>query len=77
MVTKAEFNEAAKRLLGEERYANYEKAGFTAHDLCREVAMCDFVGDLVCPPAYKKDLELIRHVAGHLWLGDGVTGLDD
>lgn len=77
MATKAQFDEAAKRLLGEEKYSNLLRSGFSRPDLCREIAQDDFIDQLFSPPTKQADLDLVRRVAERLWKGDGVTGLDD
>lgn len=77
MTTKAQFDEAAQRLLGEEKYSNLLKSGYSRPDFCREIAQDAFVDNLLCPPTKLEDLDRIRRVADRLWKGDGVTGLDD
>jgi len=77
MTTKAQFDEAAQRLLGEAKYANLLRSGFSRPDFCREIAQDEFVDNLLNPTTKNADLDLIRRVADRLWKGDGVTGLDD
>jgi hypothetical protein len=77
VTTKAQFDEAARRLLGEEKYANLLRSGFSRPDFCREIAQDEFVDNLFSPSTKHADLDLIRRVADRLWKGDGVTGLDD
>lgn len=77
MATKTQFDEAAKHLLGGEKYANLLRSGFSRPDFCREIAQDEFIGALFNSPNKQEDLELIRRVADRLWKGDGVTGLDD
>jgi hypothetical protein len=77
MTTKAQFDEAAQRLLGEEKYSNLLKSGYSRPDFCREIAQDAFVENLLCPATKLDDLDRIRSVADRLWKGDGVTGLDD
>ncbi|MDC6536576.1 hypothetical protein LN429_15835 [Pseudomonas syringae] len=75
MATRAQFDEAAKRLLGEVKYSNLLNSGFTRPDFCREIAQDEFVANLLDTPTKQVDLETIRHVADRLWKGDGCTGL--
>lgn len=77
MATKAQFDEAAQRLLGEEKFSNLLRSGFTRPDFCREIAQDDFIDTLFSLSTKQADLDLIRRVANRLWKGDGVTGLDD
>lgn len=77
MATKAQFDEAAQRLLGEEKFSNLLGSGFTRPDFCREIAQDDFIDTLFSLSTKQADLDLIRRVANRLWKGDGVTGLDD
>jgi len=77
MTTKGQFDEAAQRLLGEEKYANLLRSGYSRPDFCREIAQDEFVDHLLSPSTKNADLDLIRHVAKRLWNGDGVTGLDE
>lgn len=77
MATKAQFDKAAQRLLGEEKYHNLFGSGYSRPDFCREIAQDEFIGVLFNSPTKQEDLELIRQVADRLWKGDGVTGLDD
>lgn len=77
MATKAKFDEAAQRLLGEEKFSNLLGSGFTRPDFCREIAQDDFIDTLFSLSTKQADLDLIRRVANRLWKGDGVTGLDD
>lgn len=77
MATKTQFDKAAQRLLGEEKYHNLFGSGYSRPDLCREIAQDEFIGALVNSPTKEDDLDLIRRVADRLWKGDGVTGLDN
>lgn len=77
MATKAQFDEAAQRLLGEEKYSNLLRSGFSRPDFCREIAQDDFINSLFSSPNKQADLDLVRRVAERLWKGDGVTGLTD
>lgn len=77
MATKAEFDEAVQRLLGEEKFSNLHGSGFSRPDFCREIAQDEFIDNLFSPSTKQADLDLIRRVANRLWKGDGVTGLDD
>lgn len=77
MATKAQFDKAAQRLLGEDKYHKLFGSGYARPDFCREFAQDEFIGALLDSPAKQEDLELIRQVADRLWKGDGVTGLDD
>lgn len=53
MTTKARFDEAAQRLLGEEKYSNLLKSGYSRPDFCREIAQDEFVDNLYSPPPKK------------------------
>lgn len=77
MATKAQFDEAAQRLLGEEKYANLLKSGFSRPAFCREIAQEAFIHQLMDSSTQSDDISLIQNVAHRLWRGDGVTGLDD
>ncbi|KJS27879.1 MAG: hypothetical protein VR76_08460 [Pseudomonas sp. BRH_c35] len=77
MATQAQFDAAAQRLLGEEKYANLLRSGFSRPDFCREIAQDEFIDVLFSSATKQDDLELIRQVANRLWKGDGVTGLDE
>lgn len=77
MATKAQFDEAAQRLLGEEKFSNLLGSGYSRPDFCREIAQDEFIDNLFSPSTKQADLDLIRGVANRLWKGDGVTGLDD
>lgn len=77
MATYAQFDEAAQRLLGEEKYASLLRSGFSRPDFCREIAQEEFIDNLFSPTSKQDDLDLIRRVAGRLWKGDGVTGLSE
>ncbi|CAM3175875.1 hypothetical protein BZK31_07715 [Pseudomonas floridensis] len=77
MATKVQFDEAAQRLLGEEKFSNLLGSGYSRPDFCREIAQDEFVDNLFSPSTKQADLDLIRRVANRLWKGDGVTGLDD
>lgn len=77
MATKAQFDAAAQRLLGEEKFSNLLGSGFSRPDFCREIAQDEFIDNLFSLSTKQADLDLIRRVANRLWKGDGVTGLDD
>lgn len=77
MANKAQFDKAAQRLLGEEKYHSLFRSGYSRPDFCREIAQDEFIGALVNSPTKQEDLDLIRCVADRLWKGDGITGLDD
>ena len=77
MPTKAQFDKAARRLLGEVKYQNLFGSGYSRPDFCREIAQDEFIGALFNAPSKQEDLELIRQVADRLRKGDGVTGLTD
>jgi len=77
MATKAQFDKAAQRLLGEVKYQNLFGSGYSRPDFCREIAQDEFISALLDSPSKQDDLDLIRRVADRLWKGDGVTGLDD
>ncbi|MBK3468742.1 MULTISPECIES: hypothetical protein [unclassified Pseudomonas] len=77
MTTKAQFDEAAQRLLGKEKYSNLLKSGYSRPDFCREIAQDEFVDNLFSLPTKEADLARIRRVADRLWKGDGITGLED
>jgi hypothetical protein len=77
MATNTHFDDAAKRLLGEEKFANLLRSGYSRPDFCREIAQDEFIGALESPATKTQDLELIRQVAMRLWKGDGITGLAD
>ncbi|MDI2144889.1 hypothetical protein KBJ94_22820 [Pseudomonas sp. ITA] len=77
MTTKAQFDEAAQRLLGEEKFSNLLGFGLSRPDFCREIAQDEFIDNLFSPSTKQADLDLIRRVANRLWKGDGVTGLED
>jgi hypothetical protein len=38
MTTKAQFDEPAQRLLGEEKHSNLLKSGYSRPDFCRKIA---------------------------------------
>lgn len=77
MATKAQFDLAAEKLLGTEKYSSLLKSGFSRPDFCREIAMDSFAGRLVEYPNMAHDIEIVRAVAKRLWDGDGCTGLED
>ncbi|MBP3998306.1 hypothetical protein [Pseudomonas koreensis] len=77
MTTKAQFDEAAQRLLGEEKFSNLLGSGFSRPDFCQEIAQDEFIDNLFRPSTKQADLDLIRRVAHRLWKGDGVTGPED
>ncbi|WAT32286.1 hypothetical protein [Pseudomonas sp. GXZC] len=77
MATKAQFDEAAQRLLGEDKFSDLFGSGFSRPDFCREIAQDEFIDNLFSTSTKQADLDLIRRVANRLWKGDGVTGLDD
>jgi hypothetical protein len=75
VTTKTEFDDAAQRLLGEKKYHDLLNSGFSRPDFCREIAIEEFVDNLLSPTTKAVDLYLIRQVAMSLWKGDGCTGL--
>lgn len=77
MPTKAQFDKAAQRLLGEEKYHDLFGSGYSRPDFCREIAQDEFICTLIDSPSKQEDLDLVRQVAKRLWKGDGVTGLTD
>ncbi len=77
MATKTQFDAAAQRLLGETKYDNLLRSGFTRPDFCREIAQDAFIHEVMDSPTQSDDIALIQNVAHRLWKGDGVTGLDD
>lgn len=77
MATRSQFDEAAQRLLGNTKYANLLKSGFTRPDFCREIAQDAFIHAVMASPTQSDDIALIQSVAHRLWQGDGVTGLDE
>ena len=76
MATISDFNNAAKRLLGDKLFNDLEGCGYTPHDFCREIAQNSFIGTLADSDTKEADLELIKTVAKNLWIGDGITGLE-
>lgn len=77
MTTKSEFDGAAERLLGHEKYKNLLDSGYIRPDFCREIAQDEFIGNLASQPDKPADLELVQSVAHRLWKGDGITGLEE
>lgn len=77
MATKTQFDKAAQRLLGESKYNDLERSGYTRPDFCREIAQDAFIGTLMDSPAKANDLAVVQEVANRLWVGDGVTGLTE
>lgn len=77
MATKQKFDDAARRLLGEAKYAGLLNSGYNRPDFCREIAQDNFIGALKPSVLENSDLDVIRVVAMRLWKGDGVTGLVD
>lgn len=75
MASQEEFDLAAARLLGSEKYINPRGSGFSRPNFCREISQDAFIGALMSYPGMPVDLELIQAVALRLWKGDGVTGL--
>ena len=75
MATQDDFDQAAARLLGEEKYTNLRNSGYSRPDFCREIAQDAFIGEVMHYPGSPVDLGLIQAVATRLWKGDGVTGL--
>ncbi|MDG1580950.1 hypothetical protein [Pseudomonas sp. GOM6] len=73
--TKAQFEDALRRVLGDEVYRKLAKSGFSTADFCREVAQKAFLGGIENQNAKQADLNLIRCVAHRLWNGDGTSGL--
>lgn len=63
MATKAQFDEAAQRLLGEEKFSNLLGSGFSRPDFCREIAQDEFIDNLFSPSTKQADLDLIHQ--GH------------
>lgn len=76
-LTKAQFDQAAKRLLGDEHYESLLSSGFSRPAFCREIAQDAFIGRLVQSPTYDEDLAVIKEVATRLWVGEGFLGLAD
>lgn len=74
--TKADFDGAAQRLLGDKKYHDPANSGYTRPDFCREIAQDEFVDNLFSPATKEADLNVIRRVADRLWKGDGCTGLE-
>lgn len=77
MATKTQFDQAAERLLGKTKYEKLLSSGFTRPDFCREIAQYAFIQGLIPAPTHSDDVALIQRVANRLWIGDGITGLDD
>ena len=77
MATQKHFDAAAERLLGKNSYQGLLASGYSRPDFCREVAQLAFIGHLPDSASTPDDLLLIRQVAGRLWKGAGVTGLDE
>ena len=75
MATQDDFDQAAARLLGEEKYTNLRNSGYSRPDFCREIAQVAFIGEVMEYPGSPVDIGLIQAVATRLWKGDGVTGL--
>lgn len=75
MASQMDFDQAAARLLGSEKYTNLRDSGFGRPDFCREISQDAFIGELMSYPGRPVDLALIQAVATRLWKGDGVTGL--
>lgn len=73
--TKAQFDSAAERLLGQDRYQRCILSEFTRVDLCREIAFDHLIGGLASTD--EEALEIVRATATQLWQGDGTTGLID
>lgn len=76
-LTKTQFDQAAKRLLGDEHYESLLASGFSRPAFCREIAQDAFIGRLVQSPTYDEDLAVIKEVAKRLWVGEGFLGLAD
>ncbi|HDS1721735.1 hypothetical protein NPS53_09495 [Pseudomonas putida] len=75
MASQTEFDQAAARLLGNEKYISLRDSGYSRPDFCREISQDAFIGVLMTYPGRPVDLALIQAVATRLWAGDGVTGL--
>lgn len=75
MANHEDFDQAAARLLGVEKYTNLRDSGYTRPDFCREIAQDAFIGEVLRYPGSPVDLGLIQAVASRLWKGDGITGL--
>lgn len=75
MTTKSQFDAAAERLLGQDRYQRCILAGFSRPDVCREIALNHLIGVLASQD--EEALQIVRTVATRLWQGDGATGLID
>lgn len=77
MVTKAQFDSAAQRLIGAEVHAALLRSGLNDSDMCQIIARNAFIGKLEGTSIYDSDLALVKQVATRLWTGDGTTGLTD
>lgn len=75
MTTRTEFEAAAEKLLGSDRFQQCQNIGFSTHDLCREIAQEHLVECLASEDA--NSLQLVKAIASRLWKGDGITGFTD
>jgi hypothetical protein len=75
MATHEDFDKAAARLLGHEKYIQLRDSGYSRPDFCREISQDAFIDELLKYPGSPVDVALIQAVATRLWKGDGVTGL--
>lgn len=75
-VTKAQFDAAAARLLGENTHAYLVSAGFNRADICLKIAKEAFTGSLkgIVLAEYDGDIATIREIARNLWDGNGDFG---
>lgn len=72
--TKDQFDEAARRLLGQDRYERLTGlGGMSRVDLCSEIAKEAFLGGLAS--ADEPSLAVIKATAQRLWKGEGDLGL--
>ena len=47
MASQMDFDQAAARLLGSEKYTNLRDSGFSRPDFCREISQDAFIGELM------------------------------
>ncbi len=64
--TKADFDDAAERLLGP-LYRPLKNQGMSRSALCVEIARREFTGATLPGPKKDSDLQLVREVATDLW----------